>query len=216
MADHNHFHSLVSLADCKTILGIDDREDAFAEFLLVSSSYAIEEYCMRRLLHKRVKEWHTNYTDLTISLKEYPVREIFVVETRNNKTATATPEYYKLMPETGSLENIPFLLRISPSVLFCKKMVYTCATQDAALRVTPTHRKYNNETIFIKYIAGYKTSEMPPSLKDACIELVAWKYARHKGKKLGVTPNNKTEVSLENKMPEHVKELLEPYRRKTI
>ncbi|GHU45669.1 hypothetical protein FACS1894190_17820 [Spirochaetia bacterium] len=190
--DHNHFHSLVSLADCKTILGIDDREDAFTEFLLVSSTYTIEEYCMRRLLHKRVKEWHTNYTDWTIPLKEYPVREIFVVETRTN-TSTTTPEYYKLMPETGSLENIPFLLHIAP-----------------------THKQNRNETIFIKYIAGYKTSEVPPSLKDACIELVAWKYARHKGKKLGVTPSNKTDGSLENKTPEHVKELLEPYRRKTI
>jgi hypothetical protein len=142
MADHNHFHSLVSLADCKTILGIDDREDAFCEFLLVSSTYAIEEYCMRRLLYKRVKEWHTDCTALTLPLKEYPVREILIVESRNNNTPTASaiPEYYTVVPETGSFENVPFLLHI-----------------------TPTHTINRNETIFIKYLAGYKTSEVPPA-----------------------------------------------------
>jgi hypothetical protein len=42
-------HSLLSLQ------GADDRENSPLEFLLVSSSYTIGEYNMRRLLRKRVK-----------------------------------------------------------------------------------------------------------------------------------------------------------------
>jgi uncharacterized phiE125 gp8 family phage protein len=173
MADHNHFHSLVSLAECKTMLGIDD---------------AIEEYCMRCLLYKRVKEWFTDCGGWTVPLKEYPVREILTVikeqraESKEQRVVNSDLCYYSCIPVAGGLENIPFVLRI-----------------------TPTRTNQHIETIFVKYIAGYRVNEVPPDLKEACLELVAWKYARQKG-----------EGRDNSKMPKRVKELLEPYRRRVI
>jgi hypothetical protein len=67
------FHSLVTLAEAKAFLGTDDREDSLVGFLLVASAYAIEEYCMRRLLRKRVKEWFVDTVETVFPLREYPV-----------------------------------------------------------------------------------------------------------------------------------------------
>jgi hypothetical protein len=93
--------SLVSVDECKRILGLDDREDGLTEWLLAAASAAIEGYCMRKL--------------------------------------------------------------------------------------------------------EYRQEDMPYPVRQACIELAAWNYKRY------------SEGSFDQGgMPEHVKELLEPWRRKTI
>jgi uncharacterized phiE125 gp8 family phage protein len=184
-------HSLVSLGEAKSLLGLDDREDSLVGFLLVSSTYAIEEYCMRRLLRKRIKERFVDTAEPVFPLREYPVAEVSAVEGVNAYGAS-TPFFYDLAPEAGSLSNIPHTLRIFPARGGC------------ALK-----------TVNVKYIAGWRVSDIPPDLKEACLELTAWKYARHNNR-FTYTANNKKEANFENKTPERVKELLEPYKRRVL
>jgi uncharacterized phiE125 gp8 family phage protein len=181
-------NSLVSVREFKGMYGVDDREDSLVEFLLVSSTYAIEEYCMRRLLRKRIKERFEASGYLT--LREYPVREVLAVDIIH-ADGSASPAYYDLSPEAGALVNVPHILRPLPP--------------DYALR---------GKTISVKYIAGYSMKDVTPDLKEACFELTAWKYQRHTNRFTFIA--GKKEAGFENKMPERVKELLSPYRRKTL
>jgi hypothetical protein len=50
-------HTLIPLGDFKAILGLDDREDALSRYCLITATYGIEQYCKRRLIHKK----HTDY-----------------------------------------------------------------------------------------------------------------------------------------------------------
>jgi uncharacterized phiE125 gp8 family phage protein len=56
----------------------------------------------------------------------------------------------------------------------------------------------------VLYRAGYAAGWVPADLASACLELAAWNLNRYRGQQL------------EGAMPENVKTLLEPYRRKTI
>jgi hypothetical protein len=47
--DNETLHSLIPLADFKAVLGIDDREDAMSRYCLITATYTIEQYCLRRL-----------------------------------------------------------------------------------------------------------------------------------------------------------------------
>jgi hypothetical protein len=46
-------HSLIPLADFKTVLGIDDRDDNLAIFCLKTATKAIEQYCKRHFLREK-------------------------------------------------------------------------------------------------------------------------------------------------------------------
>ena len=169
-------------------MGADDREDSLLEFLLVSSTYAIEEYCMRRLLRKRIKERFPASAYLT--LREYPVAEVLTVDI-SGADGSVSPAYYDLSPEAGAMVNVPHILRLLIS--------------DYALRGKMTN---------VKYTAGYYMTNVMPDLKEACFELTAWKYQRHNNRFTFVAGNKG--AGFESKMPERVKELLEPYRRRVI
>jgi hypothetical protein len=105
-------HSLLSLDEAKVLLGTDDREDSLLEFLLVSSTYAIEEYCMHRLLRKRVKECFVDTPEPVFPLKEYLVMDVSVVECVNVYGAAAKPLLFDLSPEAGALVNVSYTLRL--------------------------------------------------------------------------------------------------------
>jgi hypothetical protein len=66
------------------------------------------------------------------------------------------------------------------------------------------------------YRAGYEPGEVgdlygvPADLGAACMELAAWNMARYRGKRIGMT--GKEELS----MPENVRFLWEPYKRRMI
>jgi hypothetical protein len=47
---------LVSLSDFKSILGVDDREDVLSRHCLLTATFAIEQYCLRRLVKKIINE----------------------------------------------------------------------------------------------------------------------------------------------------------------
>jgi hypothetical protein len=70
------------------------------------------------------------------------------------------------------------------------------------------------------YRAGYVLGNVPADLASACLELAAWNMTRYKGRRIGMTGNvrgsGKDGEHLEASMPENVRQLLEPYRRKMI
>ncbi len=74
----------------------------------------------------------------------------------------------------------------------------------------------------IAYYAGYSLSDVPADLKAACLELAAWNFNRYKSRKIGVRSMSNEKLARSNgsgfemSMPENVKALVEPYKRKTI
>jgi hypothetical protein len=74
--------------------------------------------------------------------------------------------------------------------------------------------------IRIRYLAGYSVGKAPADLASACLELAAWNMSCYRGRRIGMTGNvrgnGKDGEHLEASMPENVRLLLEPYRRRTI
>jgi hypothetical protein len=189
----DRLHSLISLADFKSLLGVDDREDALCRFALVASTYSIEQYCKRRLLRNKRLEFFTFYGDYIFPLREYPVREIVSVrQTRALKEAIIIePGLYHTAPECGEPGDAPFSLRVSPALRLVRGL--------SGLQAL--------------YRAGYVPGQVPGDLAAACFELAAWNMSRFRGKRLGMTGKGE---ELETSMPENVRGLLEPYKRRMI
>jgi hypothetical protein len=196
----NDLHSLVPLAEFKAVLGIDDREDALSRYCLLTAAYTIEQYCRRSLLVRRHFERFEYAGDLLFSLREYPVREVLALYTlcHTMEPEPVEPEFYSLCPEIQERQDIPHELRLSPTLgqlpgLTAFKAVYR---------------------------AGYAPGKTPADLASACLELAAWNMSRYKGRRIGMTGNvrgnGKGGEHLEASMPENVRLLLEPYRRRTI
>jgi hypothetical protein len=216
-------HSLMALEDFKAILSIDDREDKIAKFCLVTSTLTIEQYCKRRLLRKKHFERIELNGDLLLPLKDYPVTKMLAVYTLGigvknplpcgfltSEFASQTPakaistppsmageilepEFYGIIPDCSLDNDIPFAISLSPAL-----------------------KLYNNFTaIKAVYYAGYPFGKIPADLSAACLELASWNLNRYRGKHIGMTGNTKTE-HLELSIPENVKQLLEPYKRRTI
>jgi uncharacterized phiE125 gp8 family phage protein len=194
-------HSLIPFADFKAILGTDDREDALSRYCLVTATHTIEQHCARRLLLKK----HTDYTDCHADdvslLREYPVRKIHAVhnDTRHlfGPETLIAPNAYYTLPDTGNGEDVPFFLALATGRL-----------------------RYGEKVLKVKYTAGYAPGEVPPDLKAACLELAAWNMSRYRGRRIGLTGSVRGHAGegehLEMSMPQNVKQLLEPYRRKMI
>jgi hypothetical protein len=209
--EHGNLHSLIPLADFKAVLGIDDREDALSRYCLITAAYTIEQYCKRRLLRKKRFEFFPFYGDYLFPLRDYPVREVLAVyQTHALKEATSEPEVrlepelYHTIPDCEELENIPYCLSVSPALRLVREL--------SGLKV--------------HYRAGYVPGKagdpygVPPDLASACLELAAWNMSRYRGRRIGMTGNvrgsGKDGEHLEASMPENVRQLLEPYRRRTI
>jgi hypothetical protein len=76
------------------------------------------------------------------------------------------------------------------------------------------------QAIKVRYLAGYSIGKAPPDLASACLELAAWNMSRYRGRCIGMTGNvrgsGKEGEHLEASMPENVRLLLEPYKRRVI
>jgi hypothetical protein len=198
--EHGHLHSLIPLTDFKAILGIDDREDALSRYCLITATYAIEQYCKRRLLRKKQFEFFPFYGDYTFPLRDYPVREILAVyQTHALKEAiTMELDFYHTVPGCGELEDIPYCLSVSPALHLVREL--------SGLKV--------------HYLAGYVPGKVPADLASVCLELAAWNMSRYRGRRIGMTGNvrgsGKDGEHLEASMPENVRLLLEPYKRRMI
>jgi hypothetical protein len=210
MADENglqgSLHSLIPLANFKALLGVDDREDTVSAFCLITATFTIEQYCKRLLLLKRHFERIEVSGDLFLPLREYPVRELLAVYTLSSMATSgdlAEPDFYRLIPdleaETGEgPEDTVYSLSLSPALLRGRSL--------AAVKAA--------------YLAGYGCGEVPADLASACLELAAWNMSRYRGRRIGMTGNvrgsGKDGEHLETSMPENVRFLLEPYRRRVI
>jgi hypothetical protein len=196
----NSLYTLIPLEDFKAVLGVDDREDKLAKFCLVTSAFTIEQYCKRRFLHKNYHERIEFVNDEYLVLNEYPVRKVLSVFAlfHFEQPAIVEPEFYKIVPDEKSREDIPYTIILSPAILRLKGI--------AAYRVI--------------YRAGYDLGDVPADLASACLELAAWNMNRYRGRRVGLTGNikggGKDGERFEMSMPENVKALLEAYRRKTI
>jgi hypothetical protein len=200
MGKERKLYSLIPPGDFKAVLGIDDREDALSRYCLVTATYTIEQYCKRRLLYRKRFEFLPFYGDCLFLLRDYPVRGILAVyQTHALKEAIPVENgFYHTVPECGELEDIPVCLSVSPALRLVRGL--------SGLKV--------------HYRAGYVPGKVPADLASACLELAAWNMSRYRGRRIGMAGNvrgsGKEGEHLEASMPENVRQLLEPYRRKTI
>jgi hypothetical protein len=193
-------HTLIPLEDFKAILGVDDREDKISRFCLLTATYTIEQYCRRSLYAHRHFERFEYAGDLLLPLREYPVREVLAVYAYYNagEPELIEPEFYSICPDIEERQDIPHELRLSPAL----------------------GRLAGLTAFKAVYRAGYGCGKAPPDLASACLELAAWNMTRYRGRRIGMTGNvrgnGKGGEHLEASMPENVRLLLEPYRRRTI
>jgi hypothetical protein len=190
-------YTLIPLEDFKAILGIDDREDKIARFCLVTATLSIEQYCKRKLLRKKHFERIEFTGDLLLPLNEYPVTKILAVFLHGNGEILE-PDFYNEFPDYGLDFDIPFYIQLSPAM-----------------------KKYRGlKAVKAVYWAGYPIGKVPADLASACLELASWNMNRYRGKRIGMTGNvrgsGRDGEHFEMSMPENVRSLLEPYRRKTI
>ena len=190
-------YSLIPLEDFKSLMSVDDREDKLTRFCLVTSTFSIEQYCRRRFLRKKHFELIEYTRDLILPLREYPISKVLVVYLLG-KGEILEPEFYNVVPDCGTDEDIPFSLSISPAL-----------------------RRYRGlSALKAVYWAGYSLGNVPADLASACMELAAWNMNRYRGRRIGMTGNirgsGRDGEHFEMSMPENVRSLLEPYRRKVI
>jgi hypothetical protein len=132
---------------------------------------------------------------------EYPVSSVIEVYTMNYNSESGKlleKEFYTLVPISRNDMDIPYYLFISPAL--------------------QRYRRFR--AIKAVYWAGYTAGKIPSDLAAACMELASWNMGRYKGRRIGMTGNIKgTGIQgehFEMSMPENVRLLLEPYRRKVI
>ena len=194
-------HSLIPLETFKAAMGFDDQENKLITFCLVTPTYTIEQYCKRQFLRKRHFQTIEYSGDLYLPLREYPVRDVLAVYalcSGNSESQIVEPDFYSITPDCGTNDDMPFSISLSRALL--------------------RHRGlYAFKAV---YVAGYGVGNVPPDLASACLELAAWNMNRYRGRRIGMTGSvrgsGKDGEHFEMSMPENVKALLEPYRRKLI
>jgi hypothetical protein len=193
-------HALIPLADFKAILGIYDREDTLARYCLTTATYTIEQHYKRRLVCGKRFEFFPFYGDYLFPLRDYPVRKFLTVCRTHTlqEAGVVDPALYHTIPDCGEPEPFPFYLSVSPALRLVREL--------SGLKVC--------------YRVGYVPGNVPADLASACLELAVWNMSRYRGRRIGLTGAVRGKGAdgehLEASMPENVKALLEPYRRRTI
>jgi hypothetical protein len=206
----NNLYTLMPLMVFMSLAGIDDREEKLARFSLVTSTITIEQFCKRRLLRKKYFETVEFSGDLFLPLREFPVTDVLAIYTMSNEQLAMSNdkrknvygeilerEFYRLVPDCESGLDVPYSIELSPAVarMGCKLLK-------------------------VVYWAGYGKDIIPDDLRAACFELASWNFNRYRGRRVGLTGNikgnGKEGEHFEMSMPENVKQLLEPYKRKLI
>jgi len=195
-------HTLIPLEKFKALMGIDDRDDKLARFSLITATFTIEQYCKRKLLRKRYFETVKYSGDLFLTLREYPVRKFLAMyavpgDNLDGEWNIIDPDFYRAIPDFGSYTDVPYTIELAPAF-----------------------KRIKCNFINLIYVAGYPVEKMPGDLEAACLEYASWNFNRYKGRRIGMTGNikgsGKDGEHFEMSMPESVKYLIEPYRRKTI
>jgi len=229
----NDLYTLIPIEEFKTLMGVDDREDRLCRFCLVTASLTIEEYCKRKFLRKQYFEVFNWAGKLLLILKEYPVSEILAVYTYNEKQffencgMILEPEFYRPMIGNDYNEEMPFELLFSPSLkhreLKAIKVIYLAGY----IKKNNEKRTENNGQLDVSVGESYERLPVqniplavPADLSAACLELASWNMNRYRGRRVGMSGNIRGAgvqgEHFELSIPENVKALIEPYRRKTI
>ena len=203
-------------------MGVDDREEKTARFCLLTSTQTIEQYCKRRLLRKKHFERIEYHGDLFLPLSEYPVISMSNEKLEMSNGKMLGSEFYRVIPDCGTNMDFPYSIELSPAVKMMRDIRYIKAVYWAGYKQMNSEREpsvrltMNNE----KKDKGKGDIYVPADLAAACLELAMWNMNRYRGKRIGMTGNirgsGKDGEHFEMSMPENVKALLEPYRRKTI
>jgi len=210
-------------------MGIDDREDKLVRFCLVTSTYTIEQYCKRRFLRKKHIETLHFYGDLLLPLMEYPVSSISTVYTMKNIGEAGMPlekDFFCLVPISSNNLDVPKNLYISPALERYRRFRAIKVEYWAGYVENPHPCGFSTLSFCdAKTPAKAKktAASLPPIPQDlaaACMELASWNMGRYKGRRVGMTGNvrgsGRDAEHFEMSMPENVRSLLEPYRRKLI
>ena len=195
--------SLVSLAWCKDLIATDDRDESLLGTVVASCSGRVEQYLMRRILERSFVHCFDSLGERELLLPEYPVRSVGPVRCDplrvfGEETALDDGSWYCATVPYDVFEDLPGVL------IF-----------DSFLSLPVGSR-----IIQVSYVAGYPLEHMPEDLQLATAELVAWELRRVKSKQIGVsglvpTSGRMERAVLELQMPANVREMLEPYRRRT-
>jgi hypothetical protein len=213
---------------------------SLAAFCLITATYTIEQYCKRRLLRKKRFEFLPFYGDYIFPLRDYPVREVVTISkeqvTSNSEQVTSNKEQVtrskggrgrsneQLGMSNGEVIGAEFY-RVIPDL----EGEAGAGPEDTvySLYLSPALRLMRGVSVLkVCYWAGYEAGEVPPDLASACLELAAWNMSRYRGPPprsgflIGMTGNvrgnGKEGEHLEISMPENVRLLLEPYKRRMI
>jgi hypothetical protein len=191
-------HTLIPIDDFKAMLGVDDREEKTARFCLVTATLSIEQYCKRKLLRKKHIENIEFFGDLILPLNEYPVISINNEQLKMSNGEILGKNYFRVIPDCGTEVDLPCAIELT----------------------VPPSRLRGVRWFRVAYKAGYAPNNVPADLSAACMELAAWNMNRYRGRRIGMTGNirgsGRDGEHFEMSMPENVRQLLEPYRRKTI
>jgi len=212
-------YSLMPLEKFKAVLGVDDRDDKMCRFCLVTATLTIEEYCRRRLLSTLHNERIEYVNDECLVLREYPVQKIKAIRAlyHFDHSDLIEPEFYKIVPDEKSHENFPYMIILSPFVKRLRSLAAFRVIYNAGYRITNEELKMKNEKWREDTCDLYG---VPGDLAAACLELAAWNMNRYRGRRIGMTGNirgsGRDGEHFELSMPENVRGLLEPYRRKVI
>jgi hypothetical protein len=147
---------------------------------------------------------------LFLPLREYPVISIKNNYLKLNNGQRIFREHFCVVPDCGSDLDIPFAIELSPVLkryrgFTAVKVVYTAGY------TTNEERKEKKEK---------RISDVPADLAAACLELASWNMGRYRGQRVGMTGNvrgsGKDGEHFELAIPQNVRALLEPYKRKVI
>jgi hypothetical protein len=167
------------------------------------------------------------YGELFLPLREYPVRKVLAVYVMGGRKwgedigEMLEPDFYEVVPDCGTDEDIPFCLSLSPAMKLYRgisgiKIVYWAGygSKEQGAESKEQRIKSREER------KGKNGVVVPGDLATACLELAAWNMGRYKGRRIGLTGNirgsGRDGEHFELSMPENVRVLLEPYRRSVI
>ncbi|MDR2541912.1 MAG: hypothetical protein LBC80_00455 [Treponema sp.] len=214
-------YSLIPLDDFKALMGVDDREDKLCRFCLVTATLSIEQYCMRKFLRKKKTEVVDLSRGLIVPLSEFPVIEVLAVYGINSRQEMfIEPFFYRVMVGCAFNEDLPFELLLSASLkpyqFTAVKVIYWSGYVPNPHPCGFETRSFcDAKTPTLKTTASVPS--IPADLASACLELAAWNMNRYGGRRVGLMGSvRKDGEQFELSMPENVRVLLEPYRRKTI
>jgi uncharacterized phiE125 gp8 family phage protein len=181
--------TLCALADVKTYLGITDtNSDTVLTALVVNASAMCEAFCNRVFAQASYTETRNGSGKAAMTLANAPVSAVASV----------------------SVDGLPVIASASPTL---GGYVFDADTLYLRAGVYPCTFTAGVQNVVVTYTAGFAT--IPPDVAQACIELVALKYAkRNRIDKASETLGTQQTISYTMAdMPASVKTALKPYVR---